>query len=369
MSVYVSLKSIIILITMLVSTSCNSLEAAYCNMANINGVNQNNNAPYLGFALKVGDYIFLGDAGGVHRANASLENIETVVTNENYFYDVQLGISVFRYLHYYSGRIFFLDTRSRTIYSKYIDGSDLSVHFSSNTPWHTNETQGLVSSFVIVDGVIYFQYFTGVSNLKKYIIETGSIVDLNIEHTPILSASYDERYLYFSRDFWELTSFNIDSGAVQTIMPINLNELLEVEPLTFIRHRAIVEGKVAFAVGTVSGSRIFVLNEYWYAEEIYFTNMYILPYINAINCFIYFTVMTRSRDIHLYRIRYDGNDLERIYSYLFHRSVVIPTIFINIFHEDIILMRTPPTNHRIYALVKNSDTNKFERKIVNPQIY
>ena len=367
------------LITKLLAFVCISIIFTACasesnsNENNIRGVNQNNNLQAWGFALMVENYIFFADSTGIHRSNDLFESIETLVFNENYLTYLSSNLSAYSGLQYYNDSIFFLDRSNSTIYSMCLSGNDITPILKASDIGN----EGTLGEFIVTDGTIYFHHFVNGTTLYSFDLETENIINLSITTSPLLSISPDGQYLLFAHNFVTLTGFNFDSGDVRNKMPINFETLSANRYVRHITSRTVINNSIAFASPHAHGlgSRIFIIDRDGYAEEIYFSEDSIFSFINAINDWIYFTVMQegdvsipiedRVRDIHLYRVRSNGGNLELVYKNIAHAAPGIPTVTISIFSEDIILFRTNPTHHTIYALMRNNTTDELVKKAIN----
>jgi len=332
-------------------------------------LNQNNNIQYWGFAVMVDDYIFLADGRGIHRTDRIFENVETLVFNESLReeppQDSGVYLAVFSGLQYYDNKIYFLDRRSSTIYSMNLDGSDLTQVFNASEG-------GRLGGILLEDEQLFIQHINP-SSLKLFNLETSEITSYEIEAT-FFSISPDSSELHFV-DF-ELNFFglNLKDGTIMLRKPLNLDYLIDkLDFFGFMPHRTVSGGRTFFASSNVSrGSRIFVINNDGFAEEIYFRRGRIAHYINSIDEWVYFTAMPleeneRYRFQHnLYRVKNDGSIVKLVYENLVSGTFGAPHIFINMFCEDIILFKSSPTSHDIFALIRNPDTGELERMHINP---
>ncbi|MCL2392460.1 MAG: DUF5050 domain-containing protein [Oscillospiraceae bacterium] len=337
----------------------------------VRGLNQNNNIQYWGFAVMVEEYIFLADGLGIHRTDRAFEKIETLVLHETFHEDpavISPGsmeyLAMFSDLQYYDNRVYFLDRRTETIYSMNLDGSELTQVLSASEITYDSRFDG----FIVAHGKIFFGHFYPIS-LKSFDLETREITTYGTGGI-FFSINPDGSELHFSYDF-ALFGLNLKNGTIEDRMPHNIRNLPghELGVLGIITNRTASSGRIFFSTPHWEGSRIFVINDDGLAEEIYFNEGMIRRHINSVGEWIYFTVMAQgdeNRQHDLYRIRNDGSGVELVHENFVSGTDGVPSIFINMFCEDIILFKISPTFHDIYALIRNPDTGEFERKHINP---
>jgi len=320
-------------------------------------INQNNNLLYTGFAIMIDDNIYFGDGIGIHRTNARFENIETLVFNEDY--QDAVDRAVFRYLQYYDGKIYFLHATQSTINVMDMDGREVTTLVSASQ----FESEGILSGFIAINNKIYFNFFDFSHEgyfLKSFDFSTGEIIDFNLLHTPMLSLSPDRSELHFAYDLGELTALHLENGDVHSIMPLNFWTLVENSKLFGIIFRTVSDGKIVVA----GHGTILVITEDGYAEEIYHTGPF-NQNINAIDSWVYFIRISprieprAPRDMHLYRVKNDGSEVERVFEHIAFMNPGIPQVVLNIFSEDLILFKTSSTRHEIFALVRDDNTGEL----------
>jgi len=325
-------------------------------------VNQNNNIQYWGFAIMIEDSIYFADGVGIHKTDASFEHTETLVLNENYPNSPGLNATRFNSLQYHNGKIFFLNQTDSAIYSMDIYGNNITPIFRASQI----DQGGTIFEFIVIGKELYFYYFYGSSELISFNIETNEITYYHLRPSPIFSLSPDGYELHLIHD-WEFTAMNLLDNTVRSAMPSNFETLFDKGHLSHIFYRTAIGEEIAFAASSIYGGRIFTTDKQWYATEIYHDKeSFIFPYINSINEWIYFTSSSLGdTSIHLYRIRNDGSSKELILENIASAEHGIPSVILNIFSEDIILFKTDPTLHSVYALIRNLYTSEFEAKRIN----
>jgi len=354
-------------------------------------INQYNNIHLTGFALMINDTIFFADNRGIHKTDTLFETVDTLVLNENYLDCQKSGMPMFTSLQYHNGKIYFLNRGNETnsfassIYAMTPEGDELTKILDTSildTSEKEGYKKGIITEFIVFNEKIYFNYFSSGAILKSFDMETKEIENFNIIDTPVLTLSPDNSALQFSRDLTIPTHLNFENSEINSVLPSNFGELFDNNYLASITYTTVSDGKIVFSSPSMLGSRIFIMNEDGYAEVIYHNeDDHIDSYLNAIGDWIYFTstpeyfssmseyflwIPENDLNTHLYRIKNDGSDLELVYENIGNVEEGLPSIFINLFSEDIILFKTHPEEHTIYALIRDIDTNEFIIKVINP---
>ena len=367
-------------------------------------MNQFNNLNLFGFALMVGEYVYIADGVGIHKTTLDFKNLTTIVFNHDYEYYVNENLSSFRRLQYYEGNIYFLDSRSSYIYSMNLDGSNLIQVLSTYDFAEKIYIDGFgyaipggISEFIVVNNRIYFNYFLGGAMLHYFDLYSREIVNLDIMSTPILTLNPDRDAIQFTHNLDVITNLNLKNHTLELAMPLNIDYLIEKAYVGHIWYTTNVNGKLAFGTHVVYHSnpivysRIFVVNKYGYAEEIHreashrsdiinihgeieeinwgndidISRRLILTHLNSIGYWIYFNVIVPFESINMYRIKRDGTKMELIYENLLKETFGNHHIFMNIISEDIIMWRNHPLSHITNVLIRNEYTKEFENIRIN----
>ena len=226
------------------------------------------------------------------------------------------------------------------------DGSDTTrvLDFSK-------ETGTEITGFVVAEGEIYFDCWSNGTTLKSFNIETEEIKDFNITDASLLTLSPDKKALQFSHEMSTITHISFKNGEISIAKPSNFDRFFEKGHIYGILYSTTSDGKIVFTSSTVSESGIFVMDKSGHTEEIYSNEGYIEYYINADNEWIYFTLIpTNSYFLDLYRIKNDGTGLELVYEKIASAEKGLPSVFINLFSEDLIFFKVQPRNNEIYVL-------------------
>ena len=355
-------------------------------------VNRFNNIQLGGFALKIGEDIFFADSLGIHKTDKQFQYITTIFFNEDYEKAINVGyrnegLSMFTSLQYHKGKIYFIDNRVSSIKFMYLDGSNLKTILELGdvaevkyVDGHGYIHAGGITEFIIVNGKLYFNYFLHGARLHYINLNTGEIVDLNIASTPILTLSPDGYSIQFTYNVDIVTYLDLESHSIENAMPLNMDELIKNQKMGHMIYTTNTNGKLAFGThlvteGPVMYSRIFVINENGYAEEIhreeahiYKSELYIRQismYLNSIGDWVYFIVNIPNLSVDMYRIKNDGTNLELIYGDMLDETFATNHIFMNILSEDIIVWRRGLRQHQINVLIRDSNTGEFVNKRLN----
>jgi hypothetical protein len=182
-----------------------------------------------------------------------------------------------------------------------------------------------------------------------------------------MTVSVDGKSLQYSQFASILTELDFESGTTKSLMPRNFSSL---DGAHGIGYNTNSNGTIAFVAPYAEGSKIYIL-EGGYAKEIHYASEgFIGQYINSVGEWIYYIVIPDLQErffLNLCRIRNDGSSLEIVCENILSKVDFegYPSIFINIFSEDIILFKTHSANHNIYALIRDADTGEFIIKAVN----
>ena len=372
-------------------------------------MNQFNNIHLDGFALLVNDSIYFSDYLGIHKTDINFENIKTIVFNEYYggnsnTYTSIFGESMFNNLQYYNNKIYFLDRRSFSIYSMNLDGSNRlqvlnSLDFAEKIYLDGIGyiPEGNISSFIVINNKIYFNYFLNSARLHYFDLYSREIVNLEIASTPILTLSPNKASIQFTHNLEILTNLNLKDYTLESAMPLNIDYLIENKYVSHILYTTNVNGKMSFSSHFVDSlspyiySRIFVVGKEGYAEEIHyevfyrnnFINIYgeiemiewgdnvnisrrqISMNLNSIGDWVYFTVSSPFEMVSMYRIKSDGSNFELIYKDILEEVFGTNPITINIISENIIMWKTHPRSHTINVLIRDYSTDEFENRRIN----
>jgi len=350
------------------------------------GINQNNNIIFTGFSVFIHDYLFFADTKGIHRTNKDFDELITIVENEHFREDRTGDLFDLGWLQYYNGFIYFLDRINSIIYKVDMYGNNLTVVLSVNRfiaddsthSHHHHDDSIKISEFIISNNQIYFvQVNHGSAMLMIFDLEKDDFIDTHLFDAIIPSLSNNENYVYFSQDFLWLRRFDRINSKVSDIIPKNRLELQESLNITiYLTYRTTSKEFIIFTLPVSDGGTYLLrINEDGYASIIHTSEEFILSTINAFNEWIYFVTRRRNPEnrgdstSHLYRIKNDGTNLERVFSNLPNENIFVPEVFLNIFSEDFILFKVHPVMHNIYALVRNQITHEMEIKLINPVTY
>lgn len=333
----------------------------------LEAINQHNNLQLSGFALKVNDFIYFADAIGVHKTDMTFTNIQTLVfaSNNN---DLEApNNAVFDRLQMFGDKIYFRNIAESAIYSMYSDGTGLTRVLDIEMLGYDVGDPASITEFVVLDGRIYFNFFTGTISLKSLDLSSREIIDLAIEETEILTVGVDGKSLQFSMFGGKLSQIDDEIGEIVSLVPSNMNLFKNVFDIGYTTN---CSGLLAFVAPWPNESRIFTISE-GSANEIYQLSTGVIEqYINSLNDWIYFTVyptIDHWDTVSLYRIKNDGSVLELISENISQPRDTkgIPTIFINLLSEDVILFKMHPRTHEIYALKWNLGDGSYYIRQIN----
>ena len=242
-------------------------------------VNQHNNLVLHGFSLIINEDVYFADGVGIHKTDRTFRHVETLVLNENYQENLATNRTAFSSLQYYNGRVFFRsEVAGTTIYSMYPNGSNLTrILDAADISMNSGEAgKGQISSsMVVANEKIYFIYISAPSHthLMAFDLQTGEITDFDIHDVGLLTICLNRNALQFSswRQMDGLGFLNFDDYTVEFFRPSNFVEEWWDEDWVSIFYTTNSDGIIAFSDGY---SRIFVINEEGYAEEVYHTSEY-----------------------------------------------------------------------------------------------
>ena len=332
-------------------------------------VNQYNNRLLSGFVLMLGEDIYFADAVGIHKTDKTFSHIKTLVHNDNYHEFLLGNRAAFTNLHYYAGRIFFRDMTGdhliMQIYSMNPNGSDLRNELNVDIA-----DMGFSDHFLAANDKIYYVRH---GFLKAFDLQTRDTIELGIDRAgggflTITPCGDALQFLHSYNNVEGIGLLNFYDYSLTFFRPLNLTQTRFDDD--FVSFIPFITGneKLAFIDWSMQKqSRIFVVNEDGYAEVIYQNTGEIDLFINSINEWIYFTLIPEDNSVHLYRIKYDGSFIDRIFENVtYHNDYMRPRVFINILSEDLIFITKQRETHFIYAITLDESTNDFVMKLINP---
>ena len=328
---------------------------------------QRNNLLNSGFAVRVGEHIFLGDADGVHRFDLELNNRTTLVetTGDALPFFGGRRQAMFDFLQYFDGKIYFRNlSDNHALFSMRLDGSELTrvIDVSASGARVTNAS--------VAGDAIFFNYFSADNRLrlKMFDVATQEIHDLGIDDAFLLTYMGDGTLTFLQDGIGILSRFAVEERLLTSVMPANFDELFEQARLFYVLYAAYADGSYVFSGFSVypgpdgrdQGSRIFVTDSEGYAHEIYHTPNRIEHYINYSDGWVYYTYVTVSGEIltyHLNRITICGRTIEAVQENAFYTELngIAVDLFTNVVSDDMVLFRRHSLVHDTYAAKRDGN--------------
>lgn len=328
-------------------------------------VNQRNNLHLSGFALRLGEQVFLADGDGIHVFDGEFGNRTTLVHASNVEYMFGGGrFTMFEAMQYSDGLIYFMDRSNDALHSMRLDGSELTMVLD------VSESGARVINPVVLGDKVYFNYhdssgrFLEDIHLKAHCMTSGEIVDLGIVGAFMLVPGPDGT-LMFSHQLGRLTRYDIASGTAESMLPANMDALVDQGKLVYVAYAALMpDSRIAFSGFGFErrpysrGSRMFVTNHDGYAEEVFHTDFMVGMYVNYHNGWAYFSNATWEldnlsyRSYHLLRVTVCGEELETIAENAFSRDHYSVEVFMQVLGDGLVLYRSHGLSHETYAAVR-----------------